>query len=279
MLQVNRRRTNGDSFDDTQLSLRDRDSRLSILKNDDEGSYSAMKMEDSRALLPYADSMDDFQMATPGINLTFTNRRSSSLPSRDIANQRWAGFSVREGSRTFDSIESPLFRDEPLLDTQGDLSPQLPGEEELLEDTDVDEYQNLAAFGPGGFEIRIQEDDEDDGMEANTLAVNCNSISIMPQNKKPKKRSMHMSAIGVEYPPFPKRVIKKLAEQYSGGKISNEALKILEAATDAFFKKVSKGLGAYATHAGRMAIDDADALLLFKTHVFFFPSFSCLYLT
>jgi hypothetical protein len=73
--------------------------------------------------------MDDFQMATPGIDRTVTNQRSPTL-SRHTVDQRWAGFSEREASRILDRIDPTLFSDES----------HLPGEEELLEDTDVDDY-------------------------------------------------------------------------------------------------------------------------------------------
>lgn len=50
-----------DRLDDTQVSFRDRDSRLSILQNDDD-SYSLERSNESRMLLPDHDEVDDFQI-------------------------------------------------------------------------------------------------------------------------------------------------------------------------------------------------------------------------
>jgi len=132
----------------------------------------------------------------------------------------------------------------------------------------VDVYEDMEDFGPDGFQIRM-DDHELDGEEDGVTDSHARTPIAKPA-KKEKRRNMNISALGVEYPPFPKRVIKKLAEQYAGTNISNETLKALQAATDKFFEQASVDMGAYARHAGRKTIDDLDALLMFKRHVFFF---------
>jgi hypothetical protein len=130
--------------------------------------------------------------------------------------------------------------------------------------------------------------DKDDEVEADAIAGNSKLVTNKPPNKKTKKRSMHMSAIGVEYPPFPRRVVKKLAGQYSGGKISNETLKALETATDAFFEKVSEGLGdLYVIWLPFVRMPPTLVVRLsmmpmhscFSKRMFFFASFPYSYLT
>jgi len=54
----------GIRLDDTQLSLRGRGSRLSILRGDDD-SYSLDRTDENRMPLPYHDETDDFQIEMP----------------------------------------------------------------------------------------------------------------------------------------------------------------------------------------------------------------------
>ncbi|KAI5812648.1 centromere kinetochore component CENP-T-domain-containing protein [Pyronema omphalodes] len=78
------------------------------------------------------------------------------------------------------------------------------------------------------------------------------------KNKKP----MLIAETGTEYPPFPKRVTKKLAGNH--GKVGNEALNTLAEITADFFAQASGDLEVYARHAGRRTIEESDAIQLLR---------------
>jgi histone H3/H4 len=84
-----------------------------------------------------------------------------------------------------------------------------------------------------------------------------------PKTEK-RKREMKRTRDGLEFPPFPKKVIKKLAATVSGHKITNETLNVLARATDSFFEQAAEDLSAYAQHAKRRTIDDSDVIQLMR---------------
>ena len=82
-------------------------------------------------------------------------------------------------------------------------------------------------------------------------------------------REMKISQHGIPYPSLPPATIKRLASSYlrqsgSNGKINKETLQAISSATDWFFEQVSQDLGAYAQHAGRKRIEEADVVTLMK---------------
>lgn len=83
--------------------------------------------------------------------------------------------------------------------------------------------------------------------------------------KKPKEKS----DLGLEYPPFPSKVVKKLATA-AHAKIGNETLKALSECTSLFFAQAASDLGAYARHAARRTIEEADVIQLMKRYVTLF---------
>lgn len=89
-----------------------------------------------------------------------------------------------------------------------------------------------------------------------------------PPRKRVKKRKA-MSDLGLEYPPFPSRVVKKLAKA-THAKIGNETLKVLTECTSLFFAQAASDLGAYARHAARRTIEEADVIQLMKRYVSLF---------
>jgi histone H3/H4 len=135
-----------------------------------------------------------------------------------------------------------------------------------------DEQAEIEAFedveddgGFGGFEEEEFEmandgdaDDDDDAQAASSSKAN-------PRERK--KKAMNISASGNEYPVFPKRVIKKLAQK-QGMKISNETLNALMSVTDEFFAQASVSMGRYARHAGRKTVTDGDANLLLQRYFY-----------
>jgi histone H3/H4 len=94
---------------------------------------------------------------------------------------------------------------------------------------------------------------------------NVPKLNTRTAEKKPLKRSR----FGLEYPSLPSAVIKKLASGFSrsfggNGKINKETLVALTDASDWFFEQVSEDLAAYADHARRKRIEEADVITLMK---------------
>lgn len=88
-----------------------------------------------------------------------------------------------------------------------------------------------------------------------------------PKRKAANKKVLPLSRHGHPVPQFPRGVIKKMAQNFSGGaKISNETLNAIVAASEAFFEQVSEDLAVYAGHAGRKTIEDADMVQLLKRY-------------
>jgi histone H3/H4 len=123
------------------------------------------------------------------------------------------------------------------------------------------EYEEVDDMGPEGFQM--DEMDEED-LEGTTSASARPNARVPPTKKR--KKPMSVSATGVEYPPFPRKVIKKLATAH--GKISNETLNALVGYTEDFFAQAAEDLEAFARHAGRRTIDEADAVQLLRRYTF-----------
>jgi histone H3/H4 len=128
----------------------------------------------------------------------------------------------------------------------------------------IEVFEDAEDYGGfGGFEEEYETAnngdfyDDDDAQEA--------SSSSKSNPRERKKKAMNISASGNEYPVFPKRVVKKLAQK-QGMKISNETLNALMSATDEFFAQASISMGRYARHAGRRTVTDEDANLLLQRY-------------
>ncbi|KZF20506.1 hypothetical protein L228DRAFT_270573 [Xylona heveae TC161] len=84
------------------------------------------------------------------------------------------------------------------------------------------------------------------------------------------KRPLKVSKYGLEYPPLPPTLVRKLASTFSrvnGSSrvgIDKKTLDAVVRASDWFFEQISDDLGAYANHAGRKTIDDTDMVTLMK---------------
>lgn len=92
--------------------------------------------------------------------------------------------------------------------------------------------------------------------------------------KKPKRqtKALNISRYGLEYPSFPSAVVKRIAtglNQAKGrkAKITGDTLAALTQTTDWFFEQISESAGAYAQHAGRKTIEEADMITLMKRYV------------
>lgn len=87
------------------------------------------------------------------------------------------------------------------------------------------------------------------------------------QTKRKSKKVLPVSDYGHEYPPLPPAVIKKLAIHLAGGRLTADTLRVITEVSDQFFRQTSSSLRAFAEHAGRRTIDDADAIQLFLRRV------------
>lgn len=91
-----------------------------------------------------------------------------------------------------------------------------------------------------------------------------------PKRKAANKKVLPLSRHGHPVPQFPRSVIKKMTQNFSGGaQISNETLNAIVAASESFFEQISDDLAVYAGHAGRKTIEDADVVQLLKRYVEF----------
>lgn len=83
------------------------------------------------------------------------------------------------------------------------------------------------------------------------------------QTRKKSRKVLPVSDYGHEYPPLPPAVIKKLAVHLAGGRLTADTVRVITEVSDQFFRQTSSSLRAFAEHAGRKTIDDADAMQLF----------------
>lgn len=160
------------------------------------------------------------------------------------------------------------------LDLEGDESLFLGNAD------DVDSGDDSDAMPEADYDIDVPNfDDDNNNAEPNTRDIARSRIGagfeikplppkIKPPKRKPaNKKTLPLSRHGHPVPPFPRSVIKKMAQNFSGGgMISNETLNAIVAASEAFFEQVSEDLAVYAGHAGRKTIEDADMVQLLKRY-------------
>jgi histone H3/H4 len=89
---------------------------------------------------------------------------------------------------------------------------------------------------------------------------------------KRQRRTLNISRAGHEYPSFPAATVKRIAtglakSQGGNAKISKDTLAALVQTTDWFFEQIGEDLAAYAQHAGRKVIEEADMVALMKRYV------------
>lgn len=88
-----------------------------------------------------------------------------------------------------------------------------------------------------------------------------------------RRQETKTSRVGLDYPSFPAANVKKLALSFmktQGGKaqLNKDAVAALVQTTDDFFEQMGADLAAYAQHAGRRGIEEADVLALMRRYVF-----------
>lgn len=93
---------------------------------------------------------------------------------------------------------------------------------------------------------------------------------VQKRTMKKRKRGPQLSQFGVEYPPLPSAVVKRLAQTFaqtsgvSKTKITPDTLDVLCQASDWFFEQLGDSLRAYAKHAGRKTVDESDVVTLMQ---------------
>lgn len=93
---------------------------------------------------------------------------------------------------------------------------------------------------------------------------------VQRRTMKKRKRGPQLSQFGVEYPPLPSAVVKRLAQTFaqtsgiSKTKITPDTLDALCQASDWFFEQLGDSLRAYAQHAGRKTVDESDVVTLMQ---------------
>ncbi|KAF8249707.1 hypothetical protein K440DRAFT_205961 [Wilcoxina mikolae CBS 423.85] len=120
------------------------------------------------------------------------------------------------------------------------------------------EYEDIDDMGPEGFQMALDEYEDEEDLE---ISASPRRNAKAPPTKK-KKKTMSVAATGIEYPPFPRKAIKKLATAH--GKIGNETLNALARYTEDFFAQAAEDLEAFARHAGRRTINETDAVQLLR---------------
>ncbi|KAG9202091.1 hypothetical protein G6514_004759 [Epicoccum nigrum] len=84
-----------------------------------------------------------------------------------------------------------------------------------------------------------------------------------------RRKETKLSRVGLDYPSFPAATVKKLAlsfmkSQGSKAQLNKDAVATLVQTTDDFFEQMGVDLAAYAQHAGRRGIEEADVLALMR---------------
>lgn len=93
-----------------------------------------------------------------------------------------------------------------------------------------------------------------------------------PKGSVSKKKVKKLSQLGAEYPPLPPNFVKRVAQRalqnssLNNPRISADVVTALTQASDWFFEQLGDDLGAYAEHAGRDVIDEADVITLMRRY-------------
>jgi histone H3/H4 len=220
-----------------------------------------------------------------------------TLISNSVAGLRSAMSSRSRGrpatAHSVDSDVEPTFRfrvpdrvrDPTLIDDEAvigdDNESELDEPTELADVTFASEVPQIGDLldEPSGIHRDIVADDEE-GDSTILARLRQDSVEMQIRPAPPGKgsktsmrerpiREMKVSKHGVPYPSLPPTTVKRLASSFLrqrglNGKINQETLQAISSATDWFFEQASQDLGAYAQHAGRKRIEEADVVTLMK---------------
>ncbi|CAO3659803.1 unnamed protein product [Umbelopsis vinacea] len=91
-----------------------------------------------------------------------------------------------------------------------------------------------------------------------------NGSDTDPFRRDVKAPAQKVSEAGVVVPNLPKALIKDLFSSFAKTKVSREALEAVMEASHQFFAQVSEDLSVYASHAGRIMIQESDVQCLMR---------------
>ncbi|KAF2146234.1 uncharacterized protein K452DRAFT_324237 [Aplosporella prunicola CBS 121167] len=144
-----------------------------------------------------------------------------------------------------------------------DVEPQEDEEAEPSPDADL------------GTDAEKEEEEEEDATITRRLRgsptpadADADTTTAPGQQQKRKRALPKLSRFGTPYPALPASTVKRVATTFArlhgggGGKLSRETLDAVALASEWFFEQVGEDLGAYAGHAGRRTIEEADVVAL-----------------
>lgn len=130
-----------------------------------------------------------------------------------------------------------------------------PADDEMELDGNEDVMSDIPDFPVDGEEIA-------DADVSNETVIIGQPSRTEPRVKRPGKR---ISRYGIQYPPLPTSVVKRLVQRFAGkSKISLDTLNAIMQASDWFFEQLGDDLQAYAHHANRETINESDMLTLMR---------------
>lgn len=153
-------------------------------------------------------------------------------------------------------------------------------EPELHVDLDGQQFGNDTTLDKVIDESASSDDEEEDepilhasrkisGSQLKLVDTTLQSIQEPTKIRTNEPRQKYTSRHGIEYSSLPSSTIKKIATTIirstgSKSRLDKDTLASLSQATDWFFEQVADDLGAYARHAKRKTIEEADVIMLMK---------------
>lgn len=170
-----------------------------------------------------------------------------------------------------DSAEEDADDDRVVPTVEPELDADLGGQQ-FGDDTTLDKVADESAASDN--------DDEEDepvlhasrrisGSQLKPVDTTLQSIQETTKARTNEPRQKYTSRHGIEYSSLPISTIKKIATTIarstgSKSRLDKDTLATLSQATDWFFEQVADDLGAYARHAKRKTIEEADVIMLMK---------------
>ena len=180
---------------------------------------------------------------------------------------RISGISGLSGSPPALSDGEPTFQFRFPDRRRSTLVPQLLADDEAQDL--IDEEVAVADDMPQYYESDASDDGQALATSTRKTAAPPDPLAQARAARRPATREVRVSKHGTSYPALPtslvKSVAQRLQQQQSGSsKVGKEALAALRQASEWFFEQCAEDLAAYAAHAGRRTIDEADAVALMR---------------
>ncbi|SPN99776.1 uncharacterized protein DNG_02627 [Cephalotrichum gorgonifer] len=256
-------------------------SRLSRGSFGDMTEFETMNLDagglDHRANVPVV-TFEDWGLGPPMDDVTYERIDEAEERRATLALNRESGFGldmVPDVNESTFMMNLPAAQDDtaPLAgadaDADGDVGAGM--DEDDYENEPFDDYENEP------FPLEFAQDEpqaDEDVATPEGEVTDGEATEMVPETQKrrtkKRKRGPQLSRFGIEYPPLPPAVVKRLAQTFaqtsgiSKTKITPDTLDALCQASDWFFEQLGDSLGAYAKHAGRKTIDESDIITLMQ---------------